>query len=100
MLTTDQIRLLECHALQYPDSEIIAKVNEWYNAEYAALGEIEPYEVCDPCEGGGTAETIEDIVDVIDGFAQGKSRRVVRAAIRIACRIALRRNIERTAPNV
>lgn len=99
MLTTDQIRMLECHAIRYPDAEIIQKVVEWYNAEYAALGEIEPYTVCPPVEPE-TPETIEDVVNLIMGFVSGDNRRIARAAIGIICREARRRNIERTAPRV
>lgn len=100
MLTTDQIRLLECHASRYPDAEITQAVIAWYNAEYAALGEIEPYEVCEPCEEGGTVETIEDALEAISGLLTGDTRQVGRATIRIICREARRQNIIRTAPQV
>lgn len=87
-----------------PSSCFAENVRAWYNAEYSALSGVQEceyqirinQELCEE-SGNPNVETIEDIVDAIGSFSQGKSRRVVRAAIRIACREARRRNIERTS---
>lgn len=90
-----------------PDSCFAKNVVAWYNAEYSALSDlvaceyqVEINEALCPENENTTPETIEDIVDLIGAFTEGKTRRVAQAAIRIACREALRQNIERTSQNV
>lgn len=48
MLTEDMIRLLGSHIERFPDAPISRAVLDWYSAEYEALQDIEPYEVCPP----------------------------------------------------
>lgn len=99
-LTADMARLLDDHFCRFPDSEISQAVIEWYNAEYTALEDIEPYQVCPDSEENGAPETLTDVIDIISGFVSGKPRRVGRAAIRIICREATRSNAIRTSSEV
>lgn len=90
-----------------PNSCFARNVIAWYNAEYSALSDLEGceyqveinQELCEEDEGL-VPDNIEDIVDLIGAFTQGKSRKVAQVAIRIACREARRRNIERTSQGV
>jgi len=87
----------------YPDSGIARITTAYYNSLYNEFSKnySEP-NYCEvlECSGEASAETLEDIIDFIGSWAQGKTRRVVRAGVRIACRQALRENVIRTAPDV
>lgn len=100
MLTEDMIRLLGCHIERFPDAPISRAVLDWYSAEYGALQDIEPYEICPPSEENTEPRTIEDVVDLMIGITTNDNRRIARAAIGIMCREARRRLTERTAPGV
>lgn len=90
-----------------PDSCFSQNLIAWYNAEYSALSDLEGCEyqvainqnLCEDSEDG-TPETVEDVIDVVFGFLEGKPRRVARAIIGIVCREIRRRNTIRTAPDV
>lgn len=89
-----------------PDSCFSLNVIAWYNAEYSALSGVEgcSYQVaideekC-PDSEDSTPETIEDVIDIVTGFLEGKPRRVARALIGIICRQLRRNNVVRTAPS-
>ena len=91
-----------------PDSCFAQNVIAWYNAEYSALSSITDCsyqvrineELCPECPDAEPPSTIEDVVDILVGFTQGRPRRVGRALLRIACREALRQQTTNTAPNV
>jgi len=90
-----------------PESCFANNLNAWYDSAYAQQEENATcdYQVAineELCPDGETEppSTVEDIIDLIGAFAQGKTRRVVRVAIRIACREALKNNAIRTSQDV
>lgn len=81
-----------------PDSCFSKNVLAWYNATYVA--ESLDFSDCSYQVEQQAPSTLEDVIDVISSFVQGKNRRLARAAIRIICRESQRLLTENTAQDV
>jgi hypothetical protein len=81
-----------------PDSCFSKNVISWYNALYSA-GDTN-FVDCSYQIEQQSPSSLEDVIDVISSFVQGKNRRLARASIRIICRESQRLLTESNAPSI
>lgn len=91
---SDLIGQIADELIRNPDSCFALNVLAWYDALYSATPPEQScsYQVLidqDKCETQQPS-TVEDLVDILVSFTQGKSVRVARVALRVACREANR----------